>query len=163
MGLGAGLAGFGDKEVFGAAQVGFASPWLSPSRRVFGEAERLRTPSSSHEANHVSQLVSKRCPRGVRLGVPEPCLASAIIQDFRSWPLMPFDPFLLLQGAVLLRFYPWKRSVLDRRVGFQPAGSAFGIFQPVPFPSSFANPKSLSLGCSSLLSDAVFGTQRSAL
>lgn len=42
-------------------------------------------------------------------------------------------------------------------------GSAFGIFQLFPFPSTFANPKSLSLGGSSLLSNAILGIQQPAL
>lgn len=123
-GLGAGPAGFGGKQAFGMAQVGFASPWLSPLRCVFGEGERQHTPSSSCEANRVSQLVSKWCPRGAatRGAGAMPCtramLASAVIQDFCSGPLTPFDPRPPLQGAILLCFSPWKCSVLDGGVGF---------------------------------------------
>lgn len=41
-GLGEGPVGFGSNQASGVAQVGFASPWLSPVHCVFGKGERLQ-------------------------------------------------------------------------------------------------------------------------
>lgn len=150
-----GLVGFGGKQAFGVARVGFALPGLSPLCCVFGEGERLHALSSSCEANCVSQLVSKWCPQGAATW-------GATIWDFCSQPNALQSTAPAARGRFALLFH---LEVLGfgQRVWLSAAGSAFGIFQLFPFPRSFANPKSLRLGCSSLLSKAILGIQQLVL
>lgn len=150
-----GLVGFGGKQAFGVARVGFALPWLSPLRCVFGEGERLHALSSSCEANCVSQLVSKWCPRGAATW-------GATIWDLCSQPDALRSMAPAARGRFALLFHLGALG-FGQRGWLSAAGSAFGIFQLFPFPRSFANPKSLSLGCSSLLSNVILGIQQLAL
>jgi len=143
-----------------SGRCGWVCVALSPPRGVFGAPARpeLQPRSKRRFSACVRALAPGSCAGGPGpCPVPGPC-----------WPLprprvsapTPCDPCPPLQGAVFLRFSPQKRSVWDRGVGFQPAGSAFGIFQLGPFPSSFANPKSPKPGCSSLPCDAALMIQR---
>lgn len=120
--------------------------------RVVGGGGRLQPPGSGRRSNHAARLVPERGPRAAAVRDAGAVLAPAGIPGFSSQPLSPLSAAPAARGGFVPPS-PWGCSLLGGGFGFQLAAggiSIFGISQLFPFPSSFAHPERLRLGCSLL-------------
>lgn len=120
--------------------------------RVFGGGGCLQPPGSGRRSNHAARLVPERGPRAAAVRDAGAVLAPAGIPGFSSQPLSPLSAAPAARGGFVPPS-PWECSLLGGGFGFQLGVGGISIFrisQLFPFPSSFAHPERLRLGCSLL-------------